>query len=517
MSAAFRQKFLNELSKESNRNYRKIISQFFDNGFLRLERSKWDIIYQNAYLASLEKAGATVGPSFVAPTLPNKVWESMFAQLQGSSAPMLQKGRTNADFVRFLKTEFIFTNSMITLPYVRGKGKNGNPYRGNVENRAELDLKTFMTAFCNSKHFVAGVKSNIKAKQQEYEHGATGEQDFRTGARSNLGTPRMNTSSKGVTTLGGGSTSDSKGAQGVVTDQRIAAFLIKEAAGAYSSEPWFDSVFEAVFTKWQDVFGYDTELDVQDKKNSVKNTMIFKGAVVPTISKFNPGAVDRELLKEFKAFLSDPVFWKKEVMRLNSMIDENTADQMFADSPGPRSRMEDAAIKLAAAGVLDNINKKYVRKKAKVKKPTANIKKGKPTKSKAQGKSSSSVKTRKGRVTKKNIKRTSDSRSPQASAVALKELINQALPEVMLLQMQPPALRNRTGRFRQSAEVTNVNIGPRGGTQIDYTYMRDPYETFEPGGDMGSRNRDPRKLIGASIREIAIKLTGNKFITTRRR
>ena len=83
--------------------------------------------------------------------------------------------------------------------------------------------------------------------------------------------------------------------------------------------------------------------------------------------------------------------------------------------------------------------------------------------------------------------------------------------------MQPPALRNRTGRFRQSAEVTNVNIGPRGGTQIDYTYMRDPYETFEPGGDMGSRNRDPRKIIGESVREIAMKLTQNKFITTRRR
>ena len=100
--------------------------------------------------------------------------------------------------------------------------------------------------------------------------------------------------------------------------------------------------------------------------------------------------------------------------------------------------------------------------------------------------------------------------------IALKELINAALPEVMLLKMQPPALRNRTGRFRQSAEVTNVSVGPRGGTQINYTYMRDPYDTFEPGGNMGSRNRDPRKIIGESIREIATKITGNKFITTRR-
>ena len=82
--------------------------------------------------------------------------------------------------------------------------------------------------------------------------------------------------------------------------------------------------------------------------------------------------------------------------------------------------------------------------------------------------------------------------------------------------MHPPALRNRTGRFRQSAEVTNVLVGPRGGVEAEYTYMRDPYETFEPGGNMGSRSRDPRRLIGGSVREIAMRLTGNKFIRTRR-
>ena len=45
--------------------------------------------------------------------------------------------------------------------------------------------------------------------------------------------------------------------------------------------------------------------------------------------------------------------------------------------------------------------------------------------------------------------------------------------------------------------------------------MKDPYATFEPGGKMGSRDRDPRKLIGGTIREIAMEITGNKFIRTR--
>lgn len=103
----------------------------------------------------------------------------------------------------------------------------------------------------------------------------------------------------------------------------------------------------------------------------------------------------------------------------------------------------------------------------------------------------------------------------QNNPIALKELINAALPQEILQRMHPPALQNRTGRFRNSAEVTNVAIGPRGGTQIDYTYMKNPYQTFEPGYAQGSTNRDPRRIIGQSVREIAQKLTGNRFITTR--
>ena len=81
--------------------------------------------------------------------------------------------------------------------------------------------------------------------------------------------------------------------------------------------------------------------------------------------------------------------------------------------------------------------------------------------------------------------------------------------------MVAPALQNRTGRFRRSAQVENVMVGPRGGTEVQYTYMKDPYSTFEPGGKMGSTDRDPRRLIGGTIREIATELTGNKFIRTR--
>ena len=102
------------------------------------------------------------------------------------------------------------------------------------------------------------------------------------------------------------------------------------------------------------------------------------------------------------------------------------------------------------------------------------------------------------------------------SPIALKNLINSVLPQMVAIKMQPPALRYRTGRFANSARVTQVMQGPRGGLQADYTYMRDPYETFEPGGKMGSVQRDPRKIIGQTIREIVAQGMQNKFIKTRR-
>ena len=90
------------------------------------------------------------------------------------------------------------------------------------------------------------------------------------------------------------------------------------------------------------------------------------------------------------------------------------------------------------------------------------------------------------------------------------------LPEELLRQMGSPRLNNRTGRFRQSAQVTNALIGPRGSISIDYTYQLDPYQTFEPGGRMGSTARDPRSLIGGTIREIAQEIMGKRFIKVRR-
>lgn len=113
-------------------------------------------------------------------------------------------------------------------------------------------------------------------------------------------------------------------------------------------------------------------------------------------------------------------------------------------------------------------------------------------------------------------KRANQNAKTLESPITLRNLLNEFLPQTVAKNMGSPALNFRTGRFANSARVENLAIGPRGGLHIDYTYMRDPYETFEPGNKQGSAQRDPRRLIGGSIRELAVGILGRQPTTLRR-
>ena len=99
-----------------------------------------------------------------------------------------------------------------------------------------------------------------------------------------------------------------------------------------------------------------------------------------------------------------------------------------------------------------------------------------------------------------------------ANPMALRNLINEMLPQAVARNMTEPALQYRTGRFANSVQVDNITQGPRGGnTMIEASYMNNPYETFAPGGKMHTPQRDPEKLIRKSVREVASGLIGAKF------
>lgn len=128
-------------------------------------------------------------------------------------------------------------------------------------------------------------------------------------------------------------------------------------------------------------------------------------------------------------------------------------------------------------------------------------------------------KVTKGKATKSNLRKKSIKQKKQkplsSTPLAMIADINRKLPSQIQQNMQYPALRNRTGRFAQSAKVVGVVQTPRGFPSFQYTYDKYPYQTFEPGYAQGSVERDPRSLISKSIREIAVELAVGRFYTRR--
>ena len=104
------------------------------------------------------------------------------------------------------------------------------------------------------------------------------------------------------------------------------------------------------------------------------------------------------------------------------------------------------------------------------------------------------------------------------SAMNIQAILDQRIKKQVQDNMgEGGALVNRTGRFAQSVSVEKVMQSRQGTLTAFYTYMKAPYQTFERGYAQGTARRDPRKLIAASIREIARETLNHKLqIRTRR-
>jgi len=106
-------------------------------------------------------------------------------------------------------------------------------------------------------------------------------------------------------------------------------------------------------------------------------------------------------------------------------------------------------------------------------------------------------------------------RASQYSIAALLGALNQQIPKTVAENMESPRLNYQTGRFASSVRVTDIATTARGFPSIGYTYMKYPYQTFEPGYRQGSVDRDPRKLIDTSIRQVAAQFAIGRFYTRR--
>lgn len=113
------------------------------------------------------------------------------------------------------------------------------------------------------------------------------------------------------------------------------------------------------------------------------------------------------------------------------------------------------------------------------------------------------------------VKVSNKATKSKVSFTNLLPLINARLPGKVADNMSSPALNNRTGTFASSVRAVNVTKTNKGFASIGYTYQKYPYQTFEPGYAQGDPQRDPRRLIDMSIREIAAELTLGRLYTRR--
>ena len=98
-------------------------------------------------------------------------------------------------------------------------------------------------------------------------------------------------------------------------------------------------------------------------------------------------------------------------------------------------------------------------------------------------------------------------------------ILNARLSDTVAKNMGSPRLNYRTGRFANSARVIDIVRTSKGFPSINYTYMRYPYEVFEfpgSGSPLAQQGqRDPRDLIGLSIREIMTEYAVGRFYVRR--
>ena len=116
------------------------------------------------------------------------------------------------------------------------------------------------------------------------------------------------------------------------------------------------------------------------------------------------------------------------------------------------------------------------------------------------------------------VKRQTTKGAQGNSMFSMVALINQKLPQTVRKNMKEPALVNRSGRFAESVKVTDVTQTRQGFPSLGYQYATRPYQVFEMGRGSppwATPDRDPRRLIEGSIREVAATLAMGRFYTRR--
>lgn len=209
------------------------------------------------------------------------------------------------------------------------------------------------------------------------------------------------------------------------------------------------------------------------------------------------GVIEKKLVTLFRKYINSTYGAALIDMKGSSTIRQKVASHVVHSLTDNLKKRNNVKVKLdpnlAALGEISSGTAKETAKKAK----KTSIRKSK----------AGSIKGRKKTRAKKGF-------DPLSLIVA----INKELPATVLGNMDAPALVNRTGKFASSVKVTDIVQTPQGFPSVGYTYDKEPYGVFEMGNGASpwaTPDRDPRKIIDQSIREIAVKLVTGRFYTRR--
>jgi len=224
--------------------------------------------------------------------------------------------------------------------------------------------------------------------------------------------------------------------------------------------------------------------------------------------------IESAILNQLRGTKSEKRLKDKYIKALERATIKLNKTRSFADREGSDSRKTLIRKRLVKAFADQIIPKKSVKVKSINTKPRYS---NNTAKEKVNRKKPKLIKTT-GKVkvpTDLNLELNEGTSFSAINLTALLGQINTRLPGKIRENMTPPALQFRTGRFASSVRATDIVQTPKGFPSIGYTYMKYPYQTFEPGFRQGSVERDPRSLIDRSIREVAAELLKGRFYTRR--
>ena len=310
---------------------------------------------------------------------------------------------------------------------------------------------------------------------------------------------------------------DAKDAEGIAKTQQLKSYNIGKQKFYDATETHMSSVMAAA-TLVQ--IGNNTKnVDVGGQSFKVPGS--FEVLLTFDEIAFNRAYGQKHFKKDINVLKKAWEDWAKRSLTNILGSQKNAADIWELKGSSSRKESTEALMQRAVESHIVKARKNLVLKttSGKAKKPKAKKQKTKAT---PVGKKKRATKVKRAVANKKvkkprkqTVKRGTGARMPAHSPVALMHLLNKILPTELQKNMTgvyPRSLEYRTGRFAQSAEVTSV-VPFSKMTQIQYTYQKDPYAVFETGSGnpLASGGRDPRRIIGSTIREIAQEIMGEKF------